>query len=166
MKGETYRLYINQLFRFFEEMNVNTFLISETNQDPKIYSPTGVEEFLTDGIIVLYNTRSGNVREHGLEDRINKMNTRLEEVAEKMDELMFLYQSNSRGKTSPSVRKMRVKEMITMLIQLHGSLNAPQLSELLKLSRTGCSEYLREIELRGVLESELKCRKKFYKIRQ
>jgi len=166
MKGETYRLYINQLFRFFEEMNVNTFLISETNQDPKIYSPTGVEEFLADGVIVLYNIRSGNVREHGLEDRTNEMNTRLEEVAEKMDELMFLYQSNSQGKTSPSVRKMRVKEMIIMLIQQHGSLGAPQLSELLKLSRTGCSEYLREIELRGVLVSELKCQRKLYKIRQ
>ncbi len=105
-------------------------------------------------------------KEIGLEDRINKMNTRLEEVAEKMDELMFLYQSNSRGKTSPSIRKMRVKEMITMLIQQHGSLSAPQLSELLNLSRTRCSEYLKEMGLKGVLESELKCRRKLYKIRQ
>jgi len=105
-------------------------------------------------------------KEIGLEDRINKMNTRLEEVAEKMDELMFLYQSNSRGKTSPSIRKMRVKEMITMLIQQHGSLSAPQLSELLNLSRTRCSEYLKEMGLKCVLESELKCRRKLYKIRQ
>ncbi len=66
-KGDTYRLYINQLFRFFEEQGVNTFLISETNQDPTTYSSTGVEEFLADGVIVLYNIRSGNVREHGLE---------------------------------------------------------------------------------------------------
>ncbi len=66
-KGETYRLYINQLFRFFEDQDVTTFLISETNQDPRKYSPTGVEEFLADGVIVLYNIRNGNVREHGLE---------------------------------------------------------------------------------------------------
>jgi circadian clock protein KaiC len=66
-KGETYRLYIEQLFRFFESQKVNTFLISETNQDPKTYSPTGVEEFLADGVIVLYNIRRGNVRENGLE---------------------------------------------------------------------------------------------------
>jgi circadian clock protein KaiC len=66
-KGETYRLYINQLFRFFEDQGVITFLISETNQDPKVYSPAGVEEFLADGVIVLYNIRSGNVREHGFE---------------------------------------------------------------------------------------------------
>ncbi len=94
------------------------------------------------------------------------MNTRLEEVAEKMDELMFLYQSNSRGKTSPSVRKLRVKEMVTLLIQQHGELSAPQLSELMNLSRTRCSEYLKEMKLSGVLVSELKCRKKIYKIRQ
>jgi circadian clock protein KaiC len=66
-KGETYRLYIEQLFRFFEEQNVTTFLISETNQDPKVYSPTGVEEFLADGVIVLYSIRRGNVRENGIE---------------------------------------------------------------------------------------------------
>jgi len=66
-KGETYRLYIEQLFRFFESQGINTFLISETNQDPKVYSPTGVEEFLADGVIVLYSIRNGNVREKGLE---------------------------------------------------------------------------------------------------
>ncbi len=105
-------------------------------------------------------------KEVGLEDTINDMNSRLEEVAEKMDELVFLYQSNSRGKTNPSARKLRVKEMVTLLIQQHGLLSAPQLSEMMKLSRTRCSEYLKEMELDGFLESELKCRRKFYKIRQ
>jgi biotin operon repressor len=105
-------------------------------------------------------------KEIGLEDRINEMNNRLEEVAEKMDELVFLYQSNSREKTSPSVRKMRVKEMISLLLQQHTTLSAPQLSEMLKLSRTRCSEYLKEMQMKGVLVSELKCRRKFYKIRQ
>jgi circadian clock protein KaiC len=66
-KGETYRLYINQLFRFFEDQKITSFLISETDQNPKTYSHTGVEEFLADGVVVLYNIRSGNVRERGLE---------------------------------------------------------------------------------------------------
>jgi circadian clock protein KaiC len=66
-QGTTYRLYIEQLFRFFEEEGVNTFLISETQQDPTVYSPTGVEEFLADGVIVLYNIKKGNLRENGLE---------------------------------------------------------------------------------------------------
>jgi len=66
-REETYRLYIEQLFRFFESQKITTFLISETNQDPKVYSPTGVEEFLADGVIVLYSIRNGNVRENGIE---------------------------------------------------------------------------------------------------
>lgn len=66
-KEEAYRMYIEQLFRYFEQLGVNTFLVSETEQEPKVYSPTGVEEFLADGVIVLYNIRKGNVRENGIE---------------------------------------------------------------------------------------------------
>jgi len=66
-REETYRIYIEQLFRYFEELGVTTFLISETEQEPTIYSPTGVEEFLADGVIVLYNIRRGNVRQSGVE---------------------------------------------------------------------------------------------------
>lgn len=105
-------------------------------------------------------------KETGLEDMIKEMNLTLEEVAEKVDQLMFLYRSNSREKTSPSVRKMKVKEMITLLLQQHGAISAPQLCELLNLSRTRCSEYLKELENKGILESELDCRKKIYRIRQ
>lgn len=105
-------------------------------------------------------------KEVGLEERIMEMDSKIEEIAEKMDEMMFLYKSNSREKTSPSVRKMRVKEMITLLLQQHDTLSAPQLSELMNLSRTRCSEYLKEMERRGVLVSELNCRKRSYKIRQ
>lgn len=54
--GETrkYRIYIEQLFRYFEELGATSFLITETNEAPKKVSKTGVEEFLTDGIIVFY----------------------------------------------------------------------------------------------------------------
>ncbi len=105
-------------------------------------------------------------KEAGLDDRIKEMNFMLEEVAEKVDHLVFLYQSNSRQKTSPSVRKMKVKEMISLLLQQHGRLSAPQLCNLLNLSRTRCSEYLKDMENKGLLQSELNCRKKFYSIRQ
>lgn len=66
-KGDTYRSYIEQLFRYFEKLNVNSFLISETKEIPITFSPTGVEEFLADGVIVLYNIRKGNVRESAME---------------------------------------------------------------------------------------------------
>jgi response regulator of citrate/malate metabolism len=105
-------------------------------------------------------------KETGLDDRMKDMNFTLEEIAEKVDQLMVLYQSNSRENRSPSARKLRVKEMITLLLQQHGQLNAPQLCDLLNLSRTRCSEYLKEMEIKGILESELNCRKRFYKLRQ
>jgi len=66
-KDESYRIYIEQLFRFLEKTGATSFLITETEQVPKIFSPTGVEEFLADGVIVLYALKHGNVRENALE---------------------------------------------------------------------------------------------------
>ena len=66
-KDESYRIYIEQLFRFLEKTGATGLLITETDQVPKIFSPTGVEEFLADGVIVLYNLKHGNVRENAIE---------------------------------------------------------------------------------------------------
>lgn len=66
-KEDSYRIYIEQLFRFFEKLGCTTFLITETEQVPKIYSASGVEEFLADGVIVLYNIQRGDVRENAIE---------------------------------------------------------------------------------------------------
>jgi len=66
-KERNYRSYVEQLFRYFEKLGATSFLITETEQVPKIFSPTGVEEFLADGVIVLYNIRKGNIRENAIE---------------------------------------------------------------------------------------------------
>jgi KaiC/GvpD/RAD55 family RecA-like ATPase len=66
-KQDTYRIYIEQLFRFLERMGTTSFLITETKQIPEIFSQTGVEEFLADGVIVLYNFKVGDVREKAIE---------------------------------------------------------------------------------------------------
>ena len=66
-KEETYRIYIEQLFRFFEKIGATAFLVTETKQIPTIFSQSGVEEFLADGVIVMYNIKRGNVREKALE---------------------------------------------------------------------------------------------------
>ena len=63
----SYRLYIEQLFRFFEELGSTSFLITETKQSPEIYSTTGVEEFLADGVIVMHNIERGDIRESAIE---------------------------------------------------------------------------------------------------
>ncbi len=64
---ENYRSYIEQLFRFFEEMGTTSFMITETKQIPTVFSPSGMEEFLADGVIVLYNIRKGDIRESAIE---------------------------------------------------------------------------------------------------
>lgn len=66
-KDQSYRIYIERLFRFFEKIGSTTFLITETQQLPEIFSPTGVEEFLADGVIVFYNIRKENIRESAVE---------------------------------------------------------------------------------------------------
>ncbi len=66
-KEESYRIYIEQLFRYFEGLGVTSFLISETEEVPTKFSETGVEEFLADGVIVFYNIRKGNIRENAIE---------------------------------------------------------------------------------------------------
>jgi circadian clock protein KaiC len=56
---DSYRIFIEQLFRFFEEMGVTSYMITETAQEPEEFSPTGVEEFLADGVIVMYSLKHG-----------------------------------------------------------------------------------------------------------
>lgn len=66
-KEESYRIYIEQLFRFFEKLGSTNFLVTETKQIPEIFSQSGVEEFLADGVIVFYNFKRGDIREKGIE---------------------------------------------------------------------------------------------------
>ena len=66
-KEDSYRIYIEQLFRFFEEIKATSFLITETKQVPTMFSTTGVEEFLADAVVVIYNITRGNVRERAIE---------------------------------------------------------------------------------------------------
>jgi hemerythrin-like metal-binding protein len=66
-KDDSYRIYIEQLFRFLEKTGATSFLITETEQVPTIFSQTGVEEFLADGVVVLYSLKHGNIRENAIE---------------------------------------------------------------------------------------------------
>ena len=66
-REQSYRFYVERLFRYFETIGCTTFLITETMQIPSVFSPTGVEEFLADGVIVFYNIRKENIRESAIE---------------------------------------------------------------------------------------------------
>lgn len=66
-KEQNYRAYIEQLFRFLERTRATSFLITETEQIPQKYSPSGVEEFLADGVIALYHYKKGFLRKSAIE---------------------------------------------------------------------------------------------------
>ncbi len=64
------------------------------------------------------------------------------------------------------VRKRKVKNMIYALITEHKRLTAFDLSKMLNMSRTRCSEYLKELERAGILTGVTNCRKRYYEIRR
>ncbi|MBU0662751.1 MAG: ATPase domain-containing protein [Candidatus Diapherotrites archaeon] len=64
---ENYRRYVKKLFDALESTGAISFVIAETEQDPRIYSRSGVEEFLADGVVVLYNLRQKLTRANAIE---------------------------------------------------------------------------------------------------
>lgn len=66
-KDKNYRVYLQQFFSFFEETGATSLLITETNPNPSKFSDTGIEEFLADGIIVLYNIKQKEERINAIE---------------------------------------------------------------------------------------------------
>jgi len=66
-KEDTYRIYIEQLFRLLEQIGATSFLITESTQIPIKLTSSGVEEFLADGVVVLYNIQRENIRESAIE---------------------------------------------------------------------------------------------------
>ncbi len=66
-KEDTYRIYMQQFFRLLEKTGANSFLIEETDQMSTMLSKSGDEEFLADGVFVMYNIRQGDVRINAIE---------------------------------------------------------------------------------------------------
>ena len=58
---ENYRYYIRHLFLSLEQIGSVNYFVSETS-DPDHYSPAGIEEFLADGVVLLYNKKIKNKR--------------------------------------------------------------------------------------------------------
>ena len=63
----SYRKYVRELFEMLESYNSVNLVIGETEQNPDVYSRTGVEEFLADGVVVLYNIKHKGRRKNALE---------------------------------------------------------------------------------------------------
>ncbi|MBN2518316.1 MAG: hypothetical protein JXB14_05705 [Candidatus Altiarchaeota archaeon] len=62
-----YRAYLKVLFESLRTYNSVNFVVTEAEQEPKVYSRSGVEEFLVDGVVVFYNIRMESIRTRALE---------------------------------------------------------------------------------------------------
>jgi len=93
-----------------------------------------------------------------LERKIDKLESKLREVRGMV---------SSRPSVLPTnVRSSKTKAAIKIILQKHGEMDSRQLSKLIKLSRTRCNEYLKEMERESELVSRVESRKKIYSIRQ
>jgi KaiC/GvpD/RAD55 family RecA-like ATPase len=62
-----YRAYLNVLFDSLRSYNSVNLVVTESEQEPNVYSRTGIEEFLVDGVVVFYYIRRESVRTRALE---------------------------------------------------------------------------------------------------
>jgi KaiC/GvpD/RAD55 family RecA-like ATPase len=62
-----YRAYLNVLFDSLRNYNSVNLVTTESEQEPNVYSRTGIEEFLVDGVVVFYYIRRDSVRTRALE---------------------------------------------------------------------------------------------------
>jgi len=92
-----------------------------------------------------------------LNEKIEKLNSKIKEI-EDMISRGIKFQSRSVS--------TKTKEAIKLILKKYGELTSEQLSKILKLSRTRCNEYLKEMEEEGITKSRIFCRKKFYSLRQ
>jgi response regulator of citrate/malate metabolism len=93
-----------------------------------------------------------------LKDKVQKIDSKLNDLERVISSGGFKVQ------THPITSK--TKEAIRLILQKYGDLTSEQLSKLIKLSRTRCNEYLKEMESEGATVSKIECRKRLYSLRQ
>jgi response regulator of citrate/malate metabolism len=98
-------------------------------------------------------------------ERLKKVSERIDKIEAKLrgfDDFV------TKGGISlqPRTISAKTKEAVRLILQKYGKVTPSQLSKLIKLSRTRCNEYLKDMENEGIALSTIECRKKFYSIRQ
>jgi KaiC/GvpD/RAD55 family RecA-like ATPase len=62
-----YRSYLNIFLDSLRSYNSVNLVVTESEQEPNVYSRSGIEEFLVDGVVVFYYIRRESVRTRALE---------------------------------------------------------------------------------------------------
>lgn len=99
---------------------------------------------------------SQEITDNSPDDRMVKLNELIERI-ENIEKILD-------NQEEEGVRKSKVKDQIIPLLQQNKKLTASQLSKLIGLSRTRCSEYFRELTKDGLTEGVIINRQKYYKL--
>ena len=97
-------------------------------------------------------------------ERLRSLNRKIDKIDTKMKAFEEVASTNG-IEIKPQTMTVKTKDAIRLILQKYKELTSSQLSTLIKLSRTRCNEYLKEMENEGILLSKINCRKKLYSIR-
>ena len=101
-----------------------------------------------------------------------KILERMKELDEKIKENQLLLKdlTNKYVQLNKKKNKIPLKEKtkvaIKLILKKHGMMTSDELSKILQLSRTRCSEYLKELEEEKMVKGEIINRKKYFSIKK
>ena len=98
-------------------------------------------------------------------ERLKKISEKIDRIEAKLKGLDDIVSAGGMS-LQPRTISVKTKEAIKLMLQKYGKVTPSQLSKLIKLSRTRCNEYLKDMENEGIALSSIECRKKFYSLRQ
>lgn len=98
-------------------------------------------------------------------ERMKGLDQKIQENQSLLKDLSKKYMRISEKKYKIPLKE-RTKTAIRLILKKHGKLTSNQLSKIIQLSRTRCSEYLKEMEEAKIVIGETINRKKYYKLRK
>jgi len=99
---------------------------------------------------------------------LDHIKERLDDISQKISHLHERIDGLEGNKHVPEkssedgIKKSKIKKIIENNIREHGKLTSYDLSQILSLSRTRCSEYLNEMERAGIIKGVTFRRKRYY----
>jgi response regulator of citrate/malate metabolism len=97
-------------------------------------------------------------------EKLRNVNRKIDTLNTKMRAFEDVASTNGLD-IKPQTMTLKTKDAIKVILQKHRELTSSELSRLIKLSRTRCNEYLKEMENEGILTAKINCRKKLYFLR-
>lgn len=88
-----------------------------------------------------------------------QLESQISDISDKIDDI----RENISGGSSSNV-KLKKKKEIVCLLKEEGRITTSELSDIIDLSRTRCSEYLNEMKKEGILKGSKEGRKKYYEL--